>query len=186
MSEISEKFDYKKLVDHFGDRIETHCAYMSEQLALFIKRNGYDEKVNVADSVLFQAIVDYFTDIYRLKTFHGIDKVNAHKIHAYTAYWILRRKPIQIQIDNISDPDLPFLNERFVCSYIVSYLRGNYSDLILSDSDYHNFDSFIKNLEYFLTYRIVTPQMIETMIESFMAGMAFQHTIDTKRSTTLL
>lgn len=180
------EFDYKKLVELFGDKIETHCAYISQHMELFIARNGYKGKACVVDSLLFHAIIDYFTDIYRLKTFHNIDKVNSHKIHAYTAYWILRRKPIQVLEDSVSDKDLPFLNEKFVCSYIISYLRGNYGDIVLSEKDVVDYQSFVRNLEYFLTYRVVTAQMIETMIEAYMAGRSFQHTIDTKYSTTLL
>lgn len=33
-------------------------------------------------------------------------------------------------------------------------------------------------MEYFLRYRTVTPQMIETMLESYMAGMAFYKAVD--------
>lgn len=187
MSENNFDISYKDLVAHFGsDKIEDHCAIISAAMDAFISRYNYGGRVNVAESILFQAIIDYFTDIYRLKTFHNIDKVNANKIHAYTAYWLVRRKPIQIIKDNDEDVVLPFINEKFVQSYLLGYLKDEYSKIIINEKDSSAYDSFSRNLEYLLRYRVVTPQMLETMIEAYLAGRAFQHTVDLNYNTTLL
>lgn len=187
MSETNKNLTYQDIVAHFSrQKIEDHCAFIYAEMEAFINQKKFTQHVHIADSVLFQAIIDYFTDIYRLKTFHGINKVNANKIHAYTAYWILVRKPIQIINDIDSDSNLPFVNELFVQSYLLSYLRGEYEDLLLKESDRENYNNFCNNLVYFLKYRTITPQMIETMIEAYWAGSAFQHTVDIKCSTTLL
>ncbi len=74
-------------------------------------------------SLLNQAVIDYFADIDRLKNFHKIDKINYLKVHAYSAYWLLRRKPIQI-IQEDEDTELAFMNENFVASYLFQFLRG--------------------------------------------------------------
>lgn len=128
-----------------------------------------------------QAVVDYFADIHRLKHFHHIEAINYLKIHAYTAYWILRRKPLQIVEDDPEDIDLAFINERFVASYLLQYLRGENSNVIILESERPPYFEFIKNLEYYLRYRTVTPQMLETILESYQAGQAFQKSIDSSK-----
>lgn len=172
---------YKDIVEHFTKKkIEEHCAILLAEIEAFINERNLKDMVKVTDSALFQAVIDYFTDIYRLKIFHGIEKVNANKIHAYTAYWLVRRKPIQIILDKDDDMELPFINEQFVQSYLLSYLQSNHESILILDEDKESYFNFSKNLEYFLKYRNVTPQMLETMIEAFFAGRAFQHTVDTK------
>ena len=68
-----KSYDYSELVDSFGqEKIEARYVTLYEYLESFIKRNKYDKNVVIANSVLNQAVVDYFTDIYRLKEFHKI------------------------------------------------------------------------------------------------------------------
>ena len=134
--------------------------------------------MNIAESVLNQAVVDYFADIHRLKNFHHIEAVNYLKIHAYTAYWILRRKPLQIIQDDSKDVELAFVNERFVASYLLHYLRGDYADVIIAESERLTYFEFVKNLEYYLRYRVVTPQMLETMLEAYQAGISFHKSVE--------
>lgn len=168
-------FDYSELVESFGeDKIKNRYRTLYEYMDSFIKRNKYEDTVKIADSVLNQCIIDYFADVYRLKEFHGIKLINYVKIHAYTAYWILRRKPIQIVKDNIEDVNLAFINEKFVASYLIQYLRGDNENVIIREQDRPDYMEFVKNLEYFLRYRNVTAQMIETMIEAYRAGMIFE------------
>ena len=169
-----KSYDYSELVDSFGrEKIESRYATLFEYLESFIKRNKYQDNVIIANSVLNQAVVDYFTDIYRLKEFHRIEHINYIKIHAYTAYWILRRKPLQIIVDNEQDIELAFVNEKFVASYLLQFLRGEHEKVVILEKDRQDYIEFVKNMEYFLRYRTITPQMIETMLESYAAGMAF-------------
>lgn len=174
-----KSYDYSELVDSFGrEKIESRYATLFEYLESFIKRNKYENNVVIANSVLNQAVVDYFTDIYRLKEFHKIEHINYLKIHAYTAYWILRRKPLQIIVDNEEDIELAFVNEKFVASYLLQFLRGEHEKVVILEKDRQDYIEFVKNMEYFLRYRTITPQMIETMLESYMAGMAFYRAVD--------
>ena len=174
-----KSYDYSELVDSFGqEKIEARYVTLYEYLESFIKRNKYDKNVVIANSVLNQAVVDYFTDIYRLKEFHKIEHINYIKIHAYTAYWLLRRKPLQIVVDNEEDIELAFVNARFVASYLLQFLRGEHEKVVILENDRQDYIEFVKNMEYFLRYRTVTPQMIETMLESYMAGMAFYKAVD--------
>jgi len=178
MGNREKSYDYSDVLAAFGkDKIEQRYNILYEYLTAFIKRHKYEDKVNIAESVLNQAVVDYFADIHRLKNFHHIEAINFLKIHAYTAYWILRRKPLQIIKDDSQDVELAFVNERFVSSYLLQYLRGDYTTVIIAESERLTYFEFIKNLEYYLRYRVVTPQMLETMLEAYQAGSSFQRSI---------
>lgn len=174
-----KKYDYVELVDSFGEeKIKERYTTLYEYMDSFIKRNKYEKQVVIADSILNQCLIDYFADVYRLKEFHNIEKINYVKIHAYTAYWLIRRKPLQIIKDDIENIDLAFVNEKFVASYLIQYLRGKHENVFILEEDRPVYMEFVKNLEYCLRYRVITPQMLETMIESYQAGMAFQRAID--------
>ncbi len=178
METETKSLNYSDIISAFGkDKIEQRYSTLHEYLLTFIKRQKYEGKVRIAESVLNQAVVDYFADIHRLKNFHHIEAINFLKIHAYTAYWILRRKPLQIIEDDSQDVELAFVNERFVSSYLLQYLRGDYETVIIAASERVTYFEFVKNLEYYLRYRVVTPQMLETMLEAYQAGISFQKSI---------
>lgn len=140
-----KSYDYSELVDSFGqEKIEARYVTLYEYLESFIKRNKYDKNVVIANSVLNQAVVDYFTDIYRLKEFHKIEHINYIKIHAYTAYWLLRRKPLQIVVDNEEDIELAFVNEKFVASYLLQFLRGEHEKVVILENDRQDYIEFVK------------------------------------------
>ncbi len=179
METKAKSYDYSDILSAFGkDKIEKRYEVLQEYLSAFIKRHKYEDKVTVAESVLNQAVVDYFSDIHRLKNFHHIESINYLKINAYTAYWILRRKPLQIIKDDPKDVELAFVNERFVASYLLQYLRGDYTDIIIAESERTVYFEFVKNLKYYLRYRVVTPQMLETMLEAYQAGISFQRSVE--------
>ncbi len=170
-----KNFDYSDVLEAFDkEKIEKRYVTLYEYLESFIERSNYNNQVSIADSVLNQAVIDYFADILRLKDFHHIEAVNHLKIHAYTAYWILRRKPLQIIQDDVKDVELAFVNEKFVCSYLLMFLRGKDTSTIIIESERVAYFEFVKNLEYTLRYRIVTAQMLETILEAYLAGRGFE------------
>ncbi len=177
--EIKNKsYDYSDILADFGnEKIEKRYMTLYDYMEAFIKRHKYEGKVVIADSVLNQAVVDYFADVHRLKYFHHIEAINHLKIHAYTAYWILRRKPLQIIEDSPEDIERAFVNEKFVASYLLQYLRGEETDVIIVENERLTYLEFVKNLEYFLRYRTVTPQVLETVLEAYQAGIAFQKSV---------
>ena len=58
------------------------------------------------DRILYHLLLDYYSDIHRLKPFHGIEYTKSDKNIAYLSYWILRRKPIQIDNSVEKDKDI--------------------------------------------------------------------------------
>lgn len=172
MTESSSAFSYQDVLDSFGEeKVAKRYDNIMEQLNGFVKRNKYTDKVSVCPSIVNQLVIDYFTDIFRLKEFHHIDLTNYIKITAYTAYWIVRRKPLQVIQDDVNNIELAFCNENFVLSYIMRFLQQ--TELLICDEkgEYHE---FVATLSYALRYRTLTPQMLELMIEGFRGGCVYQ------------
>lgn len=167
---------YIDILDAFGEeKVGERYDNLNEQLIGFIRRKGYENSVAVSASLLRQMVIDYFTDIYRLKEFHNIDLANYIKITAYTAYWLIQRKPLQIIKEDSQDMELAFCNENFVVSYILRFLQ---KDLKSSVNDPEGkYQEFVSNLSYALRYRVLTPQMLELMLEGFSGGRVFQQSL---------
>ncbi len=173
-------YDYDEIVKSFGEK-KLAKRYDSIETAMseFIRRFKLENKVKISTCLLNQAIIDYFTDIYRLKDFHKIDKINYIKIHAYSAYWLLKRKPIQILEDDTYDDnvDLTFINEDFIASYLIHFLNEN-KQVVIKEKDRDDYMEFYENLKYSLRYRLVTSQSLETMLEAYVAGRRFEDSVN--------
>lgn len=178
MATNRSNYNYEEIIEHFGkDKIMKRYNALEEYMNIFIQRSEYKESVFVSYSLLNQAIIDYFADIDRLKNFHKIERVNFIKVHAYSAYWLLRRKPIQIRVDDNEDTELAFINENFVASYLMQFLRGEQKGVVIKKEDRLEYDEFVSNLKYVLRYRMVTPQSIETILEGYNAGRIFERSV---------
>lgn len=171
--------DYKYLLEEFGEeKITSRYKIIYTYLEDYIDRHELINKVIISEGLLNQMILDYFVDIYRLKEFHDIDKINTVKIHAYSAYWMLKRKPLQVISKEDDVPELLFVNERFVCGYLMRFLTELDYDVAILEEKKQDYVEFIDNLMYFCQYRVNTPQMLETMLSSFRAGRALQFSVD--------
>jgi len=172
MTGNSSNFTYQDVLESFGEEKVAHrYDSLMEQLNGFIQRNKYTDKVSICPGIVNQLVIDYFTDIFRLKEFHHIDLTNYIKITAYTAYWLVRRKPLQIIKDDIEDIELAFCNENFVLSYILRFLQQPEVNIYDEQGEY---SEFVSTLSYALRYRTLTPQMLELMIEGFRGGCVYQ------------
>lgn len=177
MAMNKSNYDYEEIIEHFGkEKIMSRFNTLEEYLNIFIERSGFKNNVMISYSLLNQAVIDYFADVDRLKNFHNIEKINFIKVHAYSAYWLLRRKPIQIISEN-EDTELAFINENFVASYLLQFLRGDNRGVVIKKNDRLEYDEFVENLKYVLRYRMVTSQMLETVLESYIAGRIFERSI---------
>lgn len=166
--------DYKDICQEFGEgvireRFQNFCvAYEG-----FIKNNGYGESVRLNTYTLLHAILDYFTDVLRLKRFHKIERTNSFKVTAYEMSWILRRKPLQILKDDRED--LVYVNEKFVLSYIMNYFTQLVGHDFLNGLKKENgkvVKGYINSLYYYLKYRKCDPQTLELAFLSIAAGIA--------------
>lgn len=91
----SDQIDYNFLIDKYGEQtLADRYKYLYSKMEEYLKSCQAIDDVYIDKNILRQIIVDYFTDLYRLKTFHQISNANIVKITSYTAYWIWRRHPI--------------------------------------------------------------------------------------------
>lgn len=174
----NKSYDYSDLIKDFGqEKIAERYSTLYKYLESYIERSGFTDNVAIANSVLNQVVIDYFADIHRMKEFHEIERTNFLKIHAYSAYWILRRKPLQIIQDNDENIELAFVNENFVASYLITFMCEKKTDAVILIDDREMYDEFLNNLQYYLRYRLVTPQVLETILEAYRAGMSFERAV---------
>lgn len=160
--------DFVKDNDKFIERF----AALYDCMSNFIDVAGLNEKVKINKLALGYALVDYFEDVRRLKVFHNIEHINSEKIVAYTSYWLLQRKPLQLLVE---DKNIVFVNERFILAYISDFISRKEKDNVLIRSE-RGMESFVETLFYFLKYRVVNANMIELAIISFFAGQIYQET----------
>ncbi len=175
-----EKYDY--LLEEFEEKkIEERFESLYEYLCDFVEENTLEGKVYVSIELLEQVVVDYFVDVYRLKKFHHIEKINDNKIHAYTAYWLANEKVLQIVPSDSCDKRLTAVNEWMVTSYLVSYLFGeDGKSTVINEKNSKTIQEFKENLQYSLRYRQYTPYMLETVLIAFSAGACWQYSLDYK------
>lgn len=166
--------DYKDIYEEFGkDTIRERFQNFCVAYEAFIRNNNLEDKVKLNTHSLLHAILDYFTDISRLKRFHKIKRSNSFKVTAYEISWILRRKPLQILLDN--KEELVYINEKFVLSYVMNY----FTELIgydflpsLKEENGKAVKGYIDSFYYYLKYRNCNSQSLEFALLSIGAGIA--------------
>lgn len=160
----------KKFVEEDSKFEERFTALLTD-MNDFITKSGFEGKVIVNELILGYALVDYFEDVRRLKSFHKMDHINSIKIVSYTAYWLLRRQPMQIIEQR---KELLYVNERFVLAYILGFLNDQNKGKIL-ERDNAGLKSFMESLLYHFKYRAVNANYIEMIIAAFLAGEIYQN-----------
>lgn len=162
--------DYKDIIDYFGEeRIEKRIRYFIDSIEDFFDQIGANKRLIINDSILTYCVMDYFTDIYRLKVFHHIERANDIKRVAYESKWLLKRKPIQILSALDEGNKLVYANEKYVLTYIAHELFRPLEDTDISKNGYIN-SAFLDSLYYHLKYRNTDAQTLELMILAFKAG----------------
>ncbi|MDR3071913.1 MAG: hypothetical protein LBU41_00280 [Clostridiales Family XIII bacterium] len=171
-----EQSSYNYLLESFGkEKLDSRHDFVYELMHHYIETEKIDDKVRINDILLCHAILDYFADVHRIREFHPIDRINEDKIHAYMAYWLLRRKPIQLLVD---DEQYAFVNENFVLTYLESYLFHDEITTLVAEKYRSTHDLFYRTLLYFFKYRSIDPQGIELMLLAYRGGRSFQYSAD--------
>lgn len=162
---------YDTVIDSFQDgreRIPERIRDLLIKVQAFLETITEDTSVfYVSDRLVTHVVMDYFTDIERLKKFHSIERTNRFKILAYELYWWLKRKPIQIIGD--CTEDLVFVNEKFATSLIIDFFSKELQAIKPGEGK-QSINSFIDTLYYYFKYRHYTAQDIEIMLLAFQAG----------------
>lgn len=161
---------YDAIVNYFGlETIEDRYKYLYEKMQEYINERNLQESLLISEGLLQQVVMDYFTDVYRLKEFHKIENINMTKIVSYEVYWILRRKPIQINCTS-GGSHMVFANEGFATTFIAHEYLVPEEKEPLSPEKEEAFLTYLKHIYYHLKYRCVDKQCLETMLYSFETG----------------
>lgn len=173
-SEMIGRVGEEKFISRFEDLLKTAQE--------FIKSAGYNNTVYCNERILMQVLLDYYSDIERLKDFHDIEKTRTEKIFAYTISWIIRRKPLQFKENTSQEKDI-FVNERFAAYLLLNECLCCGNERI--DPQYSkNLEEYIDLLFYYFKYRQCNPQVIELMISSFKMGSLVLKKVDPPRTTS--
>jgi len=169
ITNAAEYVGYDDIIAEFT-RKKLECRYVMlyKSAELFIKEMECIDVI-IDEYALLNAMFDYFADISRLKKFHKIDHVNEVKIVSYEAYWLLKRRPLQVckgSRENV------FINERFVLSIILNCM-SNEGRIAFTELGSDKISFFTEPLFYYLKFRPFDAQAIEMMILGFVAGRTF-------------
>lgn len=173
-----EAGNYKYLVERFGkEKISSRYDWLNDILSDFVSKSGCTDQIIISQDILKHVVVDYFVDIDRLKEFQEIEKVHSSKIYAYTCFWLLRHKPLQIVCAEGAEK-LAFINEECVCYLLRSYLFSEPENVPILENKRDQIDNFISTMLYFFQYRDYSAKNIELMILAFQAGCGYQYSAD--------
>jgi hypothetical protein len=162
--------DYEFLLEYFTptEIIKRFRTLLTETMAA-AKAMKIDDCIDIDREGMEMMVLDYFSDIARVKHFHNIEHENRQKIYAYEMFWFLRRHPVQICKPFTNSFDI---NEKIAIAIFVPKILQDvgmvYSGMSQPCKDVVN--SFINNIFYHFKHRIYTQQSLELMIEAFLAG----------------
>jgi len=156
--------DYDLILQHYKiEEVKERFGIWYSEAQKFIERKGLSECAKVNSRRLGYAVCDYFVDMIRMKTFHGIEHANLNKVYAYSCYWFVRRQPIQL-LGDINSDDL-YINELFAVNVLIARLRRHSSNLdIINKSSLLELGSLWL---YNFKFRVFTAQTLETAICCF-------------------
>lgn len=171
---------YEYILETFSEEVvKARFKNILKEMNIFIDKSDCKNNAEINTVLLSYAVIDYFADIKRLKQFHNITNTNTAKIYAYTAFWLLREKPIQI-VTNYNNDDLTtedkdevnkylYLNEKFVTTYIISNILSDLDISVFSlEPDFVS--EFYTLLLYNFKFRNYTAQSLELTIKGFQTG----------------
>lgn len=118
---------------------------------------------------LTHAVMDYFSDIQRLKDYQKIDHVNEIKIKAYETFWLLKRKPLQL-MNQLDDDRNLYVNEKILLTRLTGFLLEDNINMPIVEEKSVAYRNFLDTLYYYLKFRRCDAQSIELMLLAFKAG----------------
>ena len=110
-NELPDSYEY--ILDKFGEeKLLSRYTWLYDLMENFLRIKNYEDNVIISSDILNHVVIDYFVDIDRLKLFQNIEKTHESKIYAYSAYWLLRHKPMQVVVTDQGEK-YAFVNEEW-------------------------------------------------------------------------
>jgi hypothetical protein len=163
--------------------IKTRYKELIKNIQCLLVMYQVEEQCSIDYDLLWDAVIDYFEDVARMKDFHDIEHTEIVKIISYQAFWLVRNKPIQI-VNNAQLPE----KKRHINEAIFSYLLVNNIATELQSRIEPNIqiDNFVyklmnhplmielrANLYYNFRYRQQSPKSLLLFVEGFMSAAEF-------------
>ena len=162
--------NYDELVSVVSsDVIESRIKQIGQEMLDFLRSRELLDVAYVHEMALAHAVMDYFSDIQRLKDYQKIEHVNELKIKAYETFWLLQRKPIQLR-EQLEDDRMLYVNEKFLLTRLTSFMLDDDIYKPLVDEKGIAYKNFLDTLYYYLKFRRCDAQAIELMLLAFRAG----------------
>ena len=163
--------NYDELVKAIGGEkiIKSRIEQISQEMLDFLEKNELVEIAYIHEMALTHAVMDYFSDIQRLKDYQKIDHVNDIKVKAYETFWMLKRKPLQL-VRQLDDDRYLYVNEKFLLTRLTSFMLGDNINMPIVGEKSVAFRNFLDTLYYYLKFRRCDAQSIELMLLAFKAG----------------
>ena len=140
----------------------TACALIRHYYAA-IKHFGLDAGCYWLDRAALKDVAErYWTDVDRLHRYHGMARIDRHKIAGYLTYWICKLRPIMVVKNDIwlGSPSIPqFINETFAIFVALGRLQAHH-DTAKTGKDITVKSGFYNALRYSLRYRLLTADML--------------------------
>ena len=165
---------YQFLLEYFpANKIHMRYKALWADVVKVVESFGLENKVRIDEESFQMVIIDYFTDIARLKDFQDIKRVNVDKIYGYELFWFLRRHPIQLLEGTLNNFDI---NEKVALGVFIPRIlaeSGLPYDLKSQNKEFRDrLKPFIDLLFYNFKHRTYTQQSLELMIDAFLSGCA--------------
>ncbi len=145
----------EKLIEWKGEDIRRRLAFFEET---YNEHLDQWPGVHLNHYLLREAVESYFCDIYRLKFFRPVNRINKQKQAAYTMKWLARIRPVQL-IDGFG-ADVPTI---MVNAYFALVAGLTLLDVDHGAKDNEWWDTFITEMTYLLHYHSVS---VETLTQA--------------------
>ena len=161
--------DYSEMLKDIGElKFKERFLELLETMDSFLREAGYSENVKCNERIVLRVLLDYWSDIYRMKEFHLIERARTEKIFSYLIAWIIKRKPLQFIGDIGTEKDI-FINERF-CTYLLLNECLLCGQKKIDINHFDKLDEYVNLVMYYFKYRECNSQTLELMIRSFEMG----------------
>ena len=75
---------YEDIVAEFSEQvIKNRYSSLYKECIVFLESLGIHDSVRIDETILTHAVMDYFTDISRMKEFHHMRHISERKVLAY-------------------------------------------------------------------------------------------------------
>lgn len=164
---------YDELVAKVGQNvIEQRIKQISQEMLDFLSINHLEDVAYIHEMALTHAIMDYFSDVERLKDYQKIEHINDIKIKAYETFWLLQRKPLQLK-KQLEDDKFLYINEKFLLTRLTSFMLAEDINKPIVGEKSIAYKNFLNTLLYNLKFRRCDKQSLELMLLAFKAGQLF-------------